>query len=75
LEVLDRLDKGELVEVTSDDDLGLLVLSEDVGNKFLCDVSLSCRESRVGCAYGSQLHLFLAVIDTAIDRRTSVSFD
>jgi hypothetical protein len=74
-EVFDRLDKGELVEVTSDDDLGLLVLSEDVGNKFLCDVSLRCCESRVGIAYGSQLHLFLAVIDTTIDRRTSISFD
>jgi hypothetical protein len=74
-EVLDRLDKGELVKVTSDDDLGLLVLGEDVGNKLLCDVSLRCCEIRVGFAYGGQLHLFLAVINTTIDRRTSISFN
>jgi hypothetical protein len=74
-EVLDRLDKGELVKVTSDDDLGLLVLSEDFGNEVLCDISLRCYKSRVGFAYGSQLHLFLAVIDTTIDRGTSISFD
>jgi Holliday junction resolvasome RuvABC DNA-binding subunit len=39
-EVLERLDKGELVEVTSDDDLCVLILIKDVGNKFLCTISV-----------------------------------
>jgi hypothetical protein len=46
-EVFDRLDKGKLVEVTSDDNLGILILSEDVGHKFLHDVSLACSRSRL----------------------------
>jgi hypothetical protein len=37
-EVLKRLDKGKLVEVTSDDDLGVLVFLENIGNKFLCSI-------------------------------------
>jgi hypothetical protein len=46
-ENIDRLDKGELVKVTSDDDIGLLVLSEDVSNKYLCNVSSICCRCRL----------------------------
>jgi hypothetical protein len=46
-EVLDRLDKGKLVEVTGDNDLCVLILSEDVCNKFLRDFSLVCSKSRL----------------------------
>lgn len=46
LEILEWFDKGKLVEVTSDDDLGLLVFSKDFGNKFLYTVSIEpCRQS------------------------------
>ena len=48
LEVLERLDKGKLVEVTSDDDLGILILGKDVGNKLLCLMSNKSRMNHLG---------------------------
>jgi len=48
LEVLERLDKGKLVEVTSDDDLGVLILGKDVGNKLLCLMSNESRINHLG---------------------------
>ena len=40
LEVFERLDKGKLIEVASDDDFSVLVFSEDIGNKFLYTISI-----------------------------------
>jgi len=48
LEVFERLDKGKLVEVTSDDDLGVLILGKDVGNKLLCLMSNKSRMNHLG---------------------------
>jgi len=48
LEVLERLDKGKLVEVTSDDDLGILILGKDVGNKLLCLMSKGSHMNHLG---------------------------
>lgn len=48
LEVLERLDKGKLVEVTSDNDLGVLILGKDVGNKLLCLMSNKSRVYYLG---------------------------
>ena len=47
LEVFERLDKGKLIEVTSDDDFSVLVFIEDISNKFLYTISIvSSRCSR-----------------------------
>jgi len=48
LEVLERLDKGKLVEVASDDDLSVLILGKDVGNKLLCLMSNWSRVYNLG---------------------------
>lgn len=75
LECLERLNKGEFIEVAGDDDAGFAVLGKDVGDKvLLCVTGLSsCLK---GCGtYGCDFHLFLTILNTAVYGRASIAFD